>query len=405
MTFLDKANFAFSQDQGAGSPQGPDDLFRRMMEALVQAGVEREFERHMGAERWQRTPERRGWRNGSKRRRLKTRVGTIELRVPQDRHGRFQPSVFERYQRSEKALVAALIMMYLQGVSTRRVTKIVEQLCGFSISASQVSALVKTLDDELEAWRSRSLAGPTYRYLVVDAHYEKVRVGGRVRSTAVLWVTGINEDGYREHLGVWLGGSESRETWSRVFQGLVRRGLSGVEYVVSDEHAGLCESIKRYFPQAEHQRCQVHYLRNAYSYTSSPELQREIKSALHDVWEARDRSEAEARLARFIDSLRKRHARLAAWLEETAHETLSFFALRWPTHRRRLRTTNSMEHDHDQVRRRTRVVRIFPNEESLLRLTSALAIERNEQWCERRYLMMEAETRNGEITNELKQSA
>jgi putative transposase len=279
--------------------------------------------------------------------------------------------------------------MYIQGVSTRRVKKIVGQLCGFSVSASQVSALVKTLDAELEAWRKRSLAGTRYPYLVVDAHYEKVRCEGRVRSTAVLWVVGITEEGYREHLGVWLGGSESRDSWGRVFQDLVQRGLSGVTYVVSDEHAGLCQALKRYFPEAEHQRCQVHYLRNAFSFTNSEELQQVIKSALHDVWEAPSRSEAEGRLARFVATVRSRSARLADWLEETAQETLGF--LRLPAaHRKRLRTTNGMEHDHMQVRRRTRVIRIFPNDESLLRLISALAVERNEQWCEKKYVTFEA---------------
>ena len=389
MTFHDNLSFAFSQDQGAGSPQGTGELFRRMLESMVQATIEKQFERHMGAGPWQRSAERRGWRNGSKPRRLKTRVGTIELRIPKDRAGQFQPTLFERYQRSEKALMLALVTMYVQGVSTRRVKKIVGQLCGFSVSASQVSSLVKNLDEELEAWRKRSLAGTRYRYLVVDAHYEKVRFLTRVRSTAVLWVVGITEDGYREHLGVWLGGSESSDTWGRVFQDLVQRGLSGVEYVVSDEHAGLCQALRRYFPEAEHQRCQVHYLRNAFSYTSSEALQQEIKTGLHDVWAAPTRTEAEGRLARLIETLRSKHARLADWLEESAHETLAFFRL--PTeHRKRLRTTNGMEHDHMQVRRRTRVIRIFPNEESLLRLASALAVERNEQWCEKKYVTFEA---------------
>lgn len=405
MTFRKKANLDFAHEQAGGGPQGTDDLFRRMLQELAQDAIKHEFERYMGAAPWERSEGRRGWRNGSKPRRLKTRVGTIELRIPKDRHGQFQPSLFERYQRSEKALVAALATMYVQGVSTRRVKKIVSVLCGFSVSASQVSSVVKALDTELDAWRKRSLAGVLYRYLVVDAHYEKVRVGGRVRSSAVLWVVGINEDGYREHLGVWLGGSESRESWSRVFQDLVQRGLDGVEYVVSDEHAGLCEAIRRYFPQAEHQRCQVHYLRNAYAFTSSPELQRELYTALRDAWNAPTRVDAEARIARLVDSLRKRHARLAEWLEETVHETLAFFALRTPMHRRRLRTTNGMEHDHDQVRRRTRVIRIFPNDESLLRLVTALAVERNEQWCERRYLMMEAERSNEISPAEIRQSA
>jgi len=223
-------------------------------------------------------------------------------------------------------------------------------------------------------------------YLVVDAHYEKVRYMGRVRSTAVFWVVGVTEEGYREHLGVWLGGSESSDTWGRVFHDLVQRGLTGVQYVVSDEHAGLCYAIRRYFPEAAHQRCQVHYLRNAFGYTNSEEMQQATKTGLQDVWAAPNRTEAEARLNRLIETLRPQHKRLATWLEESAAETLAFFELP-EEHRKRLRTTNGMEHDHMQVRRRTRVIRIFPNDESLLRLTTALAVERNEQWCEKKYVV------------------
>lgn len=206
--------------QALGEGAAPDELLRRLMQQLVQEAIEQEFERFLGAGRWQRTPERAGWRNGRQRRRLKTRVGEIELRIPRDRKGLFQPSLFERYQRSEQALVLALVEMYLQGVSTRKVTRIVERLCGVAISASPVSGLVKKLDGELEAWRQRSLAEVEHPYLIVDAHYEKVRVEGRVRTRAVLWVVGVREDGYREHLGcgwarprVARAGSGSFATW------------------------------------------------------------------------------------------------------------------------------------------------------------------------------------------------
>ena len=387
MAFSPQATPAPALHQASGA----EDVLRSMMEQMVQEAVEREFERFIGAAPWERTPERQGWRNGRKRRRFKTRVGSLELRIPRDREGRFQPSLFERYQRSEKALVLALVEMYVQGVSTRKVSRIVERLCGFSISASQVSALTQNLDADLEAWRTRSLAGLRYPYLVVDAHYEKVRREGRVRSTAVLWVVGISEEGYREHLGVWLGASESRESWGRVFRELTGRGLEGVEYVVSDEHVGLLEAVQRYFPAAEHQRCQVHYLRNALAHAGSEVLGQELKTALKDIWAAPDRDEAEARLARLIDRLEARHPALAEWLEATAQETLGCYALKEPSHRRRLRTTNGIEHDHAEMRRRTRVVRIFPNEASLLRLASALAAERNEQWMERRYMRMDLE--------------
>jgi transposase-like protein len=394
--------FEMKATGAAASEQAPPDLVRAMLTQVMQAAIQAEFDRFLGAGHWERTGERRGWRNGSKRRRLHTRVGTIELRIPKDREGRFQPSLFERYQRSEKAFVLALVEMYIQGVSTRKVQKVVEQLCGVLVSASQVSALVKGLDGELETWRRRSLGGQKYPYLVVDAHYEKVRREGRVLSTAVLWVIGISETGYREHLGVWTGPSESRESWVRVFRDLVQRGLEGVEYVVSDEHAGLVQGLGLYFPEAAHQRCQVHYMRNALSYVSTDAVRAELITGLRDAWAAPTREEARARLARLTDTLRPKVPALAEWLEETAEQTLACYELPDGVHRLRLRSTNSVEHDHADIRRRTRVVRIFPNEASLVRLASALAIERNEQWMERRYFNM-PEAPPAEI--ELRQSA
>jgi putative transposase len=384
--------------QGQGRGDAPEDLLRTMLNQLVQEAVQREFDRFIGAGPFERSGERRGWRNGSKPRRFHTRVGTLELRIPKDRAGRFQPTLFERYERSEKALVASLVEMYVRGVSTRKVSRIVERLCGHAISASAVSALVKSLDEEVRAWRARPLSEKGYPYLVVDAHYEKVRREGRVMSTAVLWVVGIGADGYREHLGLWTGNAESRETWGRVFEDLVRRGLSGVRYVVSDEHVGLVQSIRRYFPEAVRQRCTVHYLRNALGYVSTTKWQQAVRDGLRDIWAAPSQGEAEARLQGLIDVVREKLPRLAEWLEETAPETLGFYMLTDPNHRRRLRTTNGIEHEHAEIRRRSRVVRIFPNEASLVRLVGALAIERNEQWMERRYLtFQEAATTDEEL--------
>jgi putative transposase len=381
--------FPRESKDGYAAEQAPPDAVRAMLAQVMQAAVQEEFNRFLGAGRWERSGERRGWRNGSKRRRLHTRVGTIELRIPKDREGRFQPSLFERYQRSEKAFVLALVEMYIQGVSTRKVQKVVEQLCGVLVSASQVSALTRRLDAELEAWRRRSLAGRRYPYLVVDAHQEKVRREGRVLPTAVLSVIGISEEGYREHLGVWTGPSESRQSWVSVFRDLVQRGLEGVEYVVSDDHTGLVQALGLYFPEAAHQRCQVHYVRNALSHVSTDALRAELLTGLRDAWAAPTREEARARLARLIDTMREKKAlAVADWLEETVEQTFACFVLPAGPHRLRLRSTNSVEHDHAEIRRRTRVVRIFPNDASLLRLTSALAVERNEKWMERRYLIM-----------------
>lgn len=365
----------------------PEDALRAMLQTLIQETLEREFAQFLGAAPFERSAARRGLRNGHRRRRFLTRVGPLALRVPRDRAGRFQPSLFARYQRSEQALVFALIEMYLKGISTRKVSAVVEQLCGATISASEVSALVKRLDGELEAWRTRPLTAKTYPYLVVDAHVERVRREGQVRSTAALWVIGIGSDGYREHLGVWLGASESGAAWRRVFELLVQRGLTGVEYIVSDEHQGLVEAIRRFFPEAVHQRCQVHYLRNALDHVSSERAKEDLMAGLRDVWSAPTRADADARLAALITRLRPKLPRAAEWLEASASDTLAVFTLTDRTARRRLATTNSIEHDHMAVRRRTSVIRVFPNEASFIRLASALAMERNETWLARRYIV------------------
>ena len=398
MTFLSKGNLP--QSGGQGRLDAPEDLLRAMVQGLVQETIQAEFDPFIGAGPFKRSDTRRGWRNGFKPRTFKTRVGKLVLRIPQDREGRFQPSIFERYERSEKALVAAMIEMYVHGVSTRKVSKIVEQLCGHLISASAVSAVTKKLDDEVTAWRRRSLAGKRYPYLIIDAHYEQLRREGSVRSTAVLWVVGIDEYGYREHLGLWTGSAESLETWGAVFRDLVDRGIAGVEMTVSDEHLGLVQALKRYFPHAAHQRCTVHYLRNALAHVSSTTWKQEVRDGLRDVWAAPTREEAEERLQRLVTKARKPVPNLAEWLERTGHETLTFLDHSAPEHRRLLKTTNSMEHDHAEVRRRSRVVRIFPNEASLIRLLGALAIERNEQWLERRYMVFKPEqsTKDEEVT-------
>jgi putative transposase len=382
MAFDRKTTLAVVGEQEAA----PDDALRQMLTTLVHDVLEHEFTRGLGAEPFERTASRTGWRNGYRTRQWVTRVGALTLRVPRDRAGRFQPSLFARYQRSEKALVLALQEMYIQGVSTRKVSAIVEQLCGTTISASEVSALVKKLDAELAAWRSRSLDGMTYPMLVIDAHHEQVRRDGQVRSTAMLWVIGVSANGHREHLGCWLGVSESGESWGQVFADLTRRGIRGVQYVVSDEHQGLVNGLRRYFPDAVHQRCQVHYLRNALAKVSGERRQQQLVAALRDVWAAPTRELAEERLARLIRSLRKPLPALAEWLEATAPETFAVYVLPEGDLRRKLRSTNSIEHEHGEMQRRTKVVRIFPNDASLLRLGTALAIERNEQWLERRYL-------------------
>ena len=279
MAFEDKTRTEPAPEQAPGA-----DLLRTLLGTLLQETMRTEFERALGAAPYERTPERRGYRNGAYPRTLQTRVGSLTLAVPRDRAGLFRPSLFAKYERSEQALVLAMIEMYFHGVSTRKVSAIVEALCGTSVSASEVSALTRTLDATLTTWRERRLADTPYAALAVDAHVEQVRREGHVRATAALWVVGVTPEGYREHLGVWLGASESEASWASVFRDLVERGLHGVRYVVSDEHLGLRAALRRYLPEALHQRCQVHYQRNALQHVSSEALQQRLRQGLRDAW-------------------------------------------------------------------------------------------------------------------------
>ncbi len=370
------------------------DALRQLVQELVQTTLERDFARFLGAEPYARTEERRGVRNGTRPRTLVTRVGRLELRVPRDRESLFEPAVFARYQRHEQALLGTLAECYLQGVSTRKVRQVIETLCGEAVSASLVSSATKRLDATLAAWRARRLDAQAMPYLIVDAHYERIRREGQVLSTAVLWVVGVGADGYREYLGCWTGGGESAQTWSAVFRDLTKRGLHGVKYVVSDEHAGLKAALQRHCPDAVHQRCQVHYLRNALAKVTTPARQQELLAGLRDVWAAPTRAVAAQRGAALAATLRSPLPAVAEWLDATLAETLGFYALPEAEARRRLRTTNALEREHEEVRRRTRVIRIFPNEASFLRLACALAADRNDQWAKRRYVVPASPTVN-----------
>ena len=387
MTSREKGTPTLALEQAESS-----DAIRDLVRIAVQDALDREFRDFVGAERYARSTERRGWRNGSYERTLTTRVGSLRLKVPRDREGVFQPSLFARYERTEQALVLAMAEMYFQGVSTRKVTEVVEVLCGASVSASEVSALARKLDVALHAWRQRRLNDTAYPYLVVDALVERVRREGQVRHTAVLYVMGIRPDGYRELLGTWTGAAESVETWGQVFHELTERGLRGVDYVVSDEHVGLVQSVRRYFPDAVHQRCQVHYLRNALSKISNETVQQELTRKLADAWAAPTADEARRRLRALADELHPCAPKLADWLEDTSDETLGVYALDDDGARRKLRSTNCLERHHVEVRRRTRVIGIFPHEASLLRLATALAIDSSEKWSRHRYLRLPART-------------
>ncbi len=363
-----------------------DDGMRALVERVVQQVLEAEMASFLGAESYERTSERRGHRNGYKPRLLKTRVGELELLVPKDRDGQFQTELFERYQRSEKALLLAIMQMYVEGVSTRKVRDITEALCGLEIGKSQVSSLAMKLDEEIRQWRERPLE-KSYPYLMIDARYEKVRRGGEVISQGVLIVVGISTEGYREVLGVWVADSESEASWGEVFSELSRRGLRGVRYLVSDDHQGMRKAIDRHFQGVLWQRCQVHFVRNVLNHTAARDKAL-VLAALKSITEASTLVAARKALAEAIEMLGRRAPKAAALLDEHGEEILAVYQLP-ERHRKRMRSTNMLERLNQEIKRRTRVIRIFPNEQSCLRLVCTLMIELNQEWMDRIYFTMQ----------------
>lgn len=363
------------------------EFLRGLVQGALQAILEAEMEAHLGAGRYERAAARTGYRNGYKPRTLHTRVGSLELRVPQDRDGAFSTELFARYQRNEQALVLALMEMYVQGVSTRKVAAVTEQLCGTGFSKSQVSALAGRLDGELAAWRERPLPA-AYPYLSVDARYEHVRVEGQVVSQGVLVVAGVREDGRREILAVEVADTESAATYEALFRRLKGRGLHGVRLVTSDDHAGLQAAIARHFQGAGWQRCQVHFARNLQGRVGRKH-RAPLAEDLRAIFAAPEAAQARAAAHLCAERWRAGHPAVAAQLAEELEPCLACYALP-SAHRVRVRTTNGLERFNQELKRRTRVVRIFPNRAALLRLATALAMEQSEEWVSgRRYLDLE----------------
>ena len=362
------------------------DFLKDLLREVIQEVLEVEMNDALGAQKGERTGARLGYRSGYYPRTLITRVGKLELRVPQDRQGRFSTEVFERYQRSEKALVSALAEMYVQGVSTRKVKAITEELCGHSFSASAVSGVVKQLDEQLSQFAQRRLE-EAFAYVILDARYEKVRESGSIRSRAVLVAIGIDWEGRRQVLGVELANRESASSWKDFLLTLRQRGLRGVELVVSDDHAGLRKAIAEVLPEAVWQRCYVHFLRNALDHLprkGDDDCLRELRW----LYDRRDVNEARKDLAGWLKRWQDKYAKLCAWVEDNIGETLSYYSLPHG-HHKHLKSTNMLERLNEEIKRRTRVVRIFPNEQSCLRLIRALAVETHENWIEaHRYLDM-----------------
>jgi putative transposase len=341
----------------------------------------------LGAGPYQRSDDRKGYANGFKPRTINTRIGPLTVEVPQTRGVEFYPSALERGIRSERALKLAIAEMYVQGVSTRKVAAITEKLCGLDVSSSQVSRAAQALDAELEEWRGRPLG--EMPYLILDARYENVRHGGQVRSCAVLVAIGIDPKGKRSILGVSVSLSEAEVHWREFLASLQARGLHGVKLVVSDAHAGLKPALDARLTGVPWQRCQFHLVENAMGFVPRPSMRKGVVASIRAVFDAPDRTEAQRQLEIAVKRYQASAPKLAGWLEQNLPEGLAVFALP-SSHRRRLRTINMLERLNKELKRRTRVAGLFPNEASALRLVSAVAMEISEEWeTNRKYLTME----------------
>ncbi len=336
-----------------------------------------ERNRYLQAMPYERSPDRQDYANGFKPKQLKTQLGELSLNVPQVRHGEFYPSFLEKGIRSDRAFKLALAEMYVQGVSTRKVNAVLQELCGLQISSSEVSRAAKLLDEEISNWKNRPLT--QYGYLFLDARYEKVRQSGCVIDCAVLIAYGINVQGKREILGLSVSLSESEVHWRNFLESLVSRGLNGIKLIVSDAHSGLKASLRAVFPSVPWQRCQFHLQQNAQAYVTKKDRKSEVAGSIRAIFDAENKVEAERLLKQTIVKYEKDMPQLSAWMQENILEGLTIF--NFPAdHRRRLRTSNIAERVNQEIRRRTRVVRVFSNTASCERLASAIVMEISEQW-------------------------
>jgi putative transposase len=357
--------------------QGGLEILPELIREILNAAMQAERQRYLKAEPYQHSEEREGHANGYKPKTVHTRIGSITFSIPQVREGGFYPEALEKGLRSERALLQAMAEMYVQGVSTRKVKAVTEQLCGVGLSAAQVSRAAALLDADLEKWRTRPLG--EYPYLFLDAHYEQVREDGQVRHLAILSAVGLNLEGKREILGVTVSLSEHELHWRAFLESLRERGLRGVQLITSDAYEGLRNARLAVFGGIPWQRCQFHLQQNALAYVPRKQMQAEVAEAIRTVFNAPDRHTAETYLARIVEKYQKTASRLADWMAANLPEGLTIFS--FPvTHRTLIRTTNVVERLHREIRRRARVVSIFPNSAACLRLISAVLSEINEEW-------------------------
>ncbi len=363
----------------------------KLLESVLNQVLQAQVTEQLGAESYERTEERQAYRNGTYPRQMTTRVGGITLEIPRIRGDKFSTALFARYQRSEQALVLALMEMVVNGVSTRKVTQITEELCGKEFSKSTVSNLCKNLDPIVNAWNNRSLKDSHYPFVMVDAMIMKIREGEgereRVCPRAVLIAIGVNSEGHREILGIRVGDSESEASWSDFFGWMKARGLKGVDLMVSDHHGGLIKAIRQHFQGVPWQRCQVHFARNILD--AVPKSTRdEVRSHVRSIFTAPDQKAARVLLEQTLEQFTKKAPRAMSILETGFEDAMTVLQLP-EKYRKKLRSTNVLERLNEEVRRRERVIRIFPNRESLIRLVGAYVMEIDEKWASRRYMDMD----------------
>lgn len=361
-----------------------DNKFSRVIETVVNEAMKLERTQALQAEPYERTDERTGYANGFKDKTLALATGKVLLKIPQVRGLEFYPSCIEKGIRSERSLKLAIAEMYVKGVSTRRVSDIVEILCGTEVSSSQVSRLAKELDSEVESWRASPIG--QIQYLILDARYESVRVGSQVTKQALLLAIGVDYSGERHILDTTVANSEAEVNWRVFLEGLIRRGMHGLRMITSDDHSGLRAAIDAVFPGILWQRCQFHLQQNAHAYVTRKDDVPVVSADIRKVFNAPDYENAERYLSQLVDTYQKTNPRLAAWADENLREGLSVFLIP-ENHRRKMRTSNLAERQMKEIKRRTRVVGVFPNAESLLRLVATLLLEQNDQWQnDKRYL-------------------
>ena len=359
----------------------------KAMSIMLNEAMRLDRSQHLGAGPWERVEARQGYANGYKPKQVQSRIGNLSLQVPQTRDTDFYPASLERGIRSERALKLALAEMYVQGVSTRKVAKITEELCGFEISSTQVSRATAMLDEQLIAWRERPLG--SFPYVILDARYEKVRHGGRVIDCAVLVALGVDTAGKRQILGCSVSLSEQEPHWREFLASLKDRGLHGIKFFVSDAHEGLKAARKAVFPAVPWQRCQFHLQQNAQRYVPHHSMKKTVAADIRSIFNAPDEHEAKRLLEHFIKRYETTAPKLASWAESALPEGFSVFDLP-DHHRKRLRTTNVLERVNKEIKRRTRVATLFPNEASCLRLVTAVIMEISDEWeTGRIYLTMD----------------